>query len=266
MQDKGGPESPKGSCQPSLISSGSERVPRAHTNALVEADAFFPLLKLPPELRKMIYLHAFEKHFLIRSTDYRISLKLERSMYSVCMECPEKWSWCHDSPIRVSSTNKADIAILLANRQISEEAAQVLYSTSTFHFDDAESLAVFLLATPERHLAIMTRLTITITLHPEQSVPALWVHYISKGVLFKMKQLKIFEVCIWATYPESHSRRSRQSTRLKNSKSMPFLERATVAVIGDKARKRKADRDIISPGRLAQDIVQLIKGKPSESH
>ena len=216
----------------------------------------------------MIYLHAFGKHFLIRSTDYRISLKLERSMYSVCMDSPEKWFWVYDSPARVSSTIQAGIAILLANRQVSEEAAHVLYSTSTFHFDDPESLAVFLLATPERHLAITKRVTITIILHPEQSVPALWVHYISIAVLFKMRQLKNFEVGIWATYPETpqpHLRRSRHFTRLKNSKSMPFLERGTVAFIGDKPRKRRADRDTMSPGRLAQDMMQLIKGEPSES-
>ena len=66
----------------------------------------------------------------------------------------------------VSSTSRPRIAMLLVNRQILKEASYVLYSASTFHFDDPESLAVFLLATPERQLAVMTRLIITIIPRP----------------------------------------------------------------------------------------------------
>lgn len=236
-----------------------------HIDVLIETDKSFPLLKLPPELRNKVYFYAFGEHFQIQSMDYRLSLRLGCSMYSVCMESPEQWSWSHGSPMRVSSTSQSQIAILLANRQISEEALYVLYSASTFHFDDPESLAVFLLATPERHLALMTKLVITVINHPERSPPDAWMHYISIGVTCKMKHLKIFEVCIWATYPEPHLRRSLHYKKLGNSEFMPCLERGMVTFVGDNPRKKRAIRDSMGPLGLAQTIVKLILGKPRSS-
>ena len=156
--------------------------------------------------------------------------------------------------------------MLLLNRQISEEASHVLYSAPTFHFDDPESLAVFLLATPERHLAVITKLIITIILHPEQSAPAAWMQYIASGVIGKMKGLKVFEVCIWATYPEPYLRESRQFEKLGNSKYMPCLERGIVAVVEDRPRRRKAFRNALGAARLAHMIADLIIGEPGESH
>ena len=183
-------------------------------------------------------------------------------MYSVCLESPEQWLWRHGSPVRVSSTSHSQIAILLANHQISEEALSMLYSTSTFHFDDPESLAVFLLATPERHLAVITRLKITATLHPGRSAPNAWIHYISIGIIGKMKHLKIFEVCIWATYKEPRRRRSQHHKIRGKSESMPCLERGVVALVQDKPRDRMIHRDTIGPAGLADTIVNLIVGKP----
>ena len=262
-RDKGSSEKVKGSCAPLPCRCNSERAMHVQSDILIGADGFFPLLKLPPEIRNKVYFYTFGAHFHIQSMSigYTPSLMIGRSMYSVCLESPEQWSWSHKSPVRVSSTSHSQIAILLSNHRISEEALSVLYSTSMFHFDDPESLAVFLLATPERHLAVITRLKITAILHPEGSAPNAWTHYISIGIMGKMKHLKFFEVCIWATYPEPYGRRSHRCERRGNSESMPCLEHGIVALVRDKLRNKRLHRNTMGPAELANTMVKLMERK-----
>ena len=218
-------------------------------------------MKLPSELRNKVYRYVLGKHYQIQSTNYKLAVRLGCSMYSVLLESPDQWSWHNGYPIRVSSTDRSQTGLLLANREISKEVSYILYSASTFHFDDPESLSIFLLATPERHLAVITKLMITIILPPEDPVYNAWLHIIGLCVTRKMKRLKLFEVSIWAIYPEPHLRASRCAIRLRNSVSMPCLEHGAVALVRDRPRKRIALGESVTPAELAEAVVGLLRGR-----
>ena len=98
-------------------------------------------------------------------------------------------------------------------------------------------------------------------IHPQEPAPDAWMHYISIGVVCKMKSLKVFEVCIWATYPNPYRRGSRHFRKLGNSESMPCLERGIVAFVGDIPRKRRVLKNSKGPIELAKAVVYLMIGK-----
>ena len=181
------------------------------------------------------------------------------------------WGWdqWHNGPIRGFKARHSNIGILLGNRQISREALNILYSKTTFHFDDIPSLNAFVTATPDTSLAVMTNLTLTLTFQRPEIITLNWTYQLSI-CLGKMQSLRFLDLSIWSSGLGPSNPRQRRTKCVgdyKQSALLPRLERGLVIFTGDKSftRRDTIDTITISPLELCYEIAGLIKGVP-ETH
>ena len=235
--------------------------PVTRTDVVMAVDDFFPFLKLPTELRREIYLYTFGgQHIEIQVTSHKISKRWGyRMLCLICSDNPEQWFWQSHAIIHTrGEQEQAQTAILRANRQISREASQAFYSATTFHFNTRLNyLADFLKATPDHHLACITRLNIMFPFHFEDRALIPLLQKTFADVIGKMRHLKFLDVVIWALLVETSGH---YSAEIQVSEVLPCLKRGTVQLRGDTYGKTICDHSMISH-KLCVEITDLIKGK-----
>ncbi|KAL3480048.1 hypothetical protein BJX99DRAFT_221156 [Aspergillus californicus] len=97
----------------------------------------FPFLRLPPELRDMVYkeLLCFDRIQFFETTDSPCTLK--------------RGAWLQQNP-----TNNP-LALLIANIQVYHEASRIFYRYNTFSFDYREAIPVFLIGIGQRNASLL---------------------------------------------------------------------------------------------------------------
>ncbi|PYI06448.1 hypothetical protein BO78DRAFT_469855 [Aspergillus sclerotiicarbonarius CBS 121057] len=106
-------------------------LPFSEESVIVQPQAPFPFLRLPYDVRHLIYRLVL----LSNTTTFYGTAKLS---------CPSRKRYYQDIYLQ-HNPDRNPLALLITNRQIYEEARRVFYTQNTFVFDTGDFLPVFLM-------------------------------------------------------------------------------------------------------------------------
>lgn len=129
----------------SIMASGS-----VTTMAMAGEPAPFPFMKLPPELRVMVYNYHF-----FQPIEHSTSLCLATVQHSEVAECKPGGPVCRFASVN----NRVHIGNLwVTSKEIYHEAMPIFFSTHCFQFGSLETLGHFLTTIPHYHRQYITKL------------------------------------------------------------------------------------------------------------
>ncbi|KAK3059769.1 hypothetical protein LTS18_010090 [Coniosporium uncinatum] len=181
---------------PSVQSSDSEVVVFKRPSKPTPRKKRCYVMELPGELRNQIYGYVFDGNIRVEMIDSRATCcikahfeedKLRRRLFGRCPETskytyiirypriPGKYKRVHGYNTNWK-TSVPGYALMLANKQLSEEIPPFLYSTPTFLLRHANKLLRFINAGPARNLQRLTKLQLQHTTYgePQYYENAIW--------------------------------------------------------------------------------------------
>ncbi|KAH7030055.1 hypothetical protein B0J12DRAFT_789676 [Macrophomina phaseolina] len=172
----------------------------------------FPFMKLPCELRLLVYKHLLGsrdvaimrtssipmprlqskiiacKKDLPHNLDRRTKGTLENYLWKSYFLRPWKCFWCGEHPLQMGLPLEANI--VKVSKLVYKEAAEVLYGTNTFCFDDGKLLACFIRSVSPLHVGMIKELRIFYSFRIYPIPPEPWASAIDSTLVQRLSKLK----------------------------------------------------------------------------